>query len=346
MMEDKKRISIAFEESIASGLLRVNRMCVSNGTSRRMNAVPMASVTSVFRENGTAPEYMVILPLTRLCQAETFRATIQSKALKTGIKYLSFKDPHESLAQEGFESFGSEGFESPAPAVVVQVAVTREAELFIAGEVYSCDRNVEDTSFIFRSCRVSSDAEDTVARDTGVSAAFEFIRRHLGDSESRNVKVLLAADRVEVSRRVVKKLHQLLGSFEGMEISILRRADALKGALQPQPNRSRTADQHLRAAESALQRGDYPAAYCAVEAARLARPCEAVLSVESDFRARLQAAAATETGTRLTRFEASIEADPKRVAQLWQAIAVKASRGSHAKKDAQRIAKFLQGREI
>lgn len=329
-MEPKKRISMGFEESVFAKPLRVNRMCFNTNGSGPCLVVPMKSVTSVFAENGTAPKYVVITPMTRIDEAETFRSTIEIVAKAMGIQHLEFKDPHECLAQFVKSS-----------VIVVQVGVTQEKQIIIAGKFISYDRKIEDNAFTFRSRPLVCDD----AEDTGVSEAFEFIRR----VEDPNVKVILAAAANGASRSVVNKLHQLLESvIENLEIrSIFHLEEVLlKGALRTKPNRSsRTADQYLRAAAAALQHNNFPEAYAALTKAKLEFPCEIVFARETDFKNRLRQAATKESGTTLKRFEASIETDPDRLVQLWQEIAANSLPNSRAQKDALSIANLLKGKE-
>ena len=332
------RISIAFEESSVPRALPVNRMCIGNSTEQRLNSVSNPSLRDVFTEHGPSSRYVMLYPMTRLYQAETFRAAIESEAVDAGLQQeIVFENPHAALTREWSSSLAA-GVEA-RPAAVVVVAVTRENELFVS----ACDKNVWEGAFMFKS-RPMSSADDTAAAiETVVSEAFEFIKRAVSDP---GATVLLASEARGVSRRVVTKLYRLLRHIDKtLEITLFHLEAALKGALRPKPNPSRIADAHLREAEAALEQCDYRVASLAIEAARRAYPCDAVRALELDFRKKLSAAAAEEKGTRLRRFEASIERHPDRLVQLWRDIAMKSPSGSHAAKDAQRIAKFFQGVE-
>lgn len=339
------RISLGFSESLLPGSLSVNRICVEplqSGASCSME-VFFISVREIFEKHGASSEYVIVIPMTRLQdQSEHFRTEVESEAMKAGVKNLVFENPHAALEREARACLDPTGVEARSPAVV-QVAVTRENEIVIGGNL-SADAQIADGNFIFKSRPVSSadDNDNDSAIEVVLSEAFLFIERALSDQQGLT-QVLLAAEATGISRSVMNQLHRMLKHLN-VEIHECKIEDSLKGALIEKPNRPREADQHLREAEVACQAGDHRGAYVALQAAIEAYPCQVVFDQEKAFRKWLRAEASIESGTKIKRFLASIESDQTRLVELWQDIAAVESRsGSRAAENAQIIADFLQG---
>ena len=339
------RMSLGFSESLLPGSLSVNRICVAplqSGASCSME-VFFISVREIFEKHGASPEYVIVIPMTRLQdQSEHFRTEVESAAMEAGVKNLVFENPHVALERHARACLDPTGVEARSPAVV-QVAVTRENEIVIGGNL-SADVQIADGYFIFKSRPLSAaDTNDNdSAREALLSEAFLFLERALNDGQGFT-QVLLAAEATGISRSVINQLHRMLKHLN-VEIHKCQIEDSLKGALIEKPKRPREADQHLREAEAACQAGDYRGAYVALQSAIEAYPCQVVCDREKAFRKRLRAAAAIESGTKIKRFEASIESDQTRLVELWQDIAaVESQSGSRAAETAQIIAEFLQG---
>lgn len=340
------RISLGLEESLLPGSLSVNRICVEplqSGASCSME-VFFISVREIFEKHGSSSEYVILIPMTRLQdQSEHFRSEVESEALKAGVDDLVFENPHAALEREARACLDPDGVEARSPAMIIQVAVTREGEVIIAGNS-SADAEIPG-GFLFKS-RPGFSANDN-ANDSAIEAVLSeavlFIERALSDQDF--TQVILAAETTGISRSVMNQLHRMLKHLN-VEIHAFKNEDRLKGALIEieKRNRPREADQHLRDAEAKSQAGDYRGAYVALQAAIEAHPCDLVLNREADFFQHLRAAASMESGTQIKRFLASIESDPTRLVDIWQDIAAVESRsGSRAAATAQLIANFIQG---
>lgn len=343
------RISLGCEESLAPGpSLIVNRICTvesQQSVSTRSVREIFSSVREIF-EKHVASEYVIVIPMTRLQdQSEHFQTEVESEAMKAGIENLVFENPHVALEREARACLDPTGVEARSPAIIVQVAVTREGEVIIAGNS-SADAEIPG-GFLFKSrpgLSANDNANDSAidsAIEVVLSEAFLFIERALSDQGF--TQVILAAEATGISRSVMNQLHRMLKHLN-VEIHDFKTEDRLKGARIEKRNRPREADQHLREAEAACQAGDYRGAYVALQAAIEAHPCQVVWDREKAFRKRLRAEASIENGTQIKRFLASIESDPTRLVDIWQDIAAVESRsGSRAAGTAQLIANFIQG---
>lgn len=338
-MKPKTRMSLGFSESFVPGQLSVN-LIYESGANANSSMEVSFSVREIFEKHGASHEYVIVIPMTRLqYQSEHFRTDIEAEAMNAGVS-LVFENPHLALEREARNCL------DPDPhshTIIVQVDVTREGEIIIAGTGNSSmDAEIPDNSFLFKSHPVSFDNDNDdneSAIEAVLSEAVLFIERSLIDDFTQ---ILLTAETTGISQSVRDQFHQMLKHLN-VEIHDFNIEDRLKGALIEKHNKAREADQHLRQFEAETYAGNYPAAYGAIQAAIDAHPCQIVLEREKEFQKNLSEAADSENGTGIKRFAASIEKNHTRLVQLWQTIArVESEAGLRSAEGAQFIANLIQ----